>query len=350
MTFSVELKEKLDRFAQNNDVTKFAGYKIVRLRIVPDKKYVAGKLLLDIAKVYQDETLKKLTEDVKKAINRKRDLHVSYQELCDEVKNKAPLLLIITNFYEEIGTMGEEDVNRLFYMLRTCQNLRLWICAKRGWYKDKKSIYQELHQQFEAVPVELFDAIQRVETPPYTYFSYSWEPKSDDAVNSLSDMARLSQLPYRRDKDHCGYRANITKFMDKIRAGRFVVVIFSEEYLKSYYCMYELTGVMEHQNYEERLFPIVMDDGIREDAFLYELEEYWKEKQADANYLSTIACADGVNLMQAQKKEILDHIVDKISTIQLYIKTINELSYASHVKGGYTTIMEAIIDKISSRI
>lgn len=349
MTFDVALRDKLDRFVRNNEATKFAGYQIVKLRIAPDKKYVAGKLMMDIANTYDDDELLKLLATISNTIKQRRDPHACYLDFCKKLKGRAPKLFVITNFYEEIGTLDDVEVFWLYNLVNVCEGHRFWICAERGWYKGRKTTSLDLHQKFEAVPIRLFEAVQEVKTPPYVYFSYSWESKSDDAVNVMSDMARLNQLPYKRDKDHCGYRANITKFMDKIRAGKYVVVLFNKAYLESYYCMYELTGVLDHMDYEDRLFPIVVEDEIRDDNYLTELDDFWKEKQADAHFLKIIETGDGVDLLIEQKKEILNQIVDKMSTIKYYIKTINELKYISHVKGGYETIMTSIIDQINSR-
>lgn len=349
MTFDVALRDKLDRFARNNETTAFAGYPIVKLRIAPDKKYVAGKLMIDIANTYDDIELLELSSTISNTIKRRQDPHACYSDFCKKLKGRNPKLFVITNFYEEIGALDEVEVFWLYNLVNACEDHRFWICAERGWYKGRKTISLDLHQQFEAVPLKLFEAIQEVKTPPYVYFSYSWEPKSDDAVNVISDMARLNQLPYRRDKDHCSYRANITKFMDTIREGKYVVVLFSKAYLESYYCMYELTGVLEHLDYEDRIFPIVVEDEIRDDNYLAELDDFWKEKRADTHFLKTIKTGEGVELLMDQKEEILNQIVDKMSTIKLFIRTINELKFVSHVKGGYKTIMTSIIDQINSR-
>lgn len=349
MTFDVDLKDKLDRFAQNNEVTEYAGYKIVRLRITSETRYAVGNLMQDIAKSYNDPTLDANLTGIKEVIRRKYDPHACYLEFCGILSNKPPLLLIITNFYEEIGTLSETDVRWLSDLLKYCRNIKMWICAERGWYKDKKSIYQDLHQKFEAVPKEFFVALQNGATLPYLYFSYSWEPISDDTVNDISDVARLCQLPYRRDKDHCGYRANITEFMDMIREGKYVIVVFGKEYLKSYYCLYELTGVLNHVNYKDRLYPIVVDDEIRSDVFYSELCELWKSRKDDMDYLKGISCCEGVDLPFERKVEIMEDIIDKLPMIKAYIDNINEGNYISHVEGGYMTIMVSIIDQIASR-
>ena len=127
------------------------------------------------------------------------------------------------------------------------------------------------------------------------------------------------------------------------------MVLFNKAYLESYYCMYELTGVLDHLDYQDRIFPIVVEDEIRDEKYLAELDDFWKEKQADTHFLNTIETGEGVNLLMDQREEILNQIVDKMSKIQLFIRTINELNYASHVKGGYKTIMTSIIDHINSR-
>ena len=117
------------------------------------------------------------------------------------------------------------------------------------------------------------------------YVSYNWESASKNIVEFLCFVLETNKIPFKRDKKDCHYLDNIKSFMDTIRNGKTVIVVFSRPYLKSKNCMYELSGIMEDTSYIERILPVVVDDGIREPMFYADLAEYWKGQRDSQNEL-----------------------------------------------------------------
>ena len=69
--------------------------------------------------------------------------------------------------------------------------------------------------------------------------------------------------------------------MKKIGAGKAVVVVISDKYLKSPYCMFELMEIYRNHNFTERIFPIVLEDAdIFEPLSKLEYLSFWRKKKA----------------------------------------------------------------------
>ena len=83
------------------------------------------------------------------------------------------------------------------------------------------------------------------------------------------------------DKNELRYRQSVQQFMRRIGAGKCVIVILSEEYLRSKNCMFELTEIASRPEFASRVYPVVMRD-----AAIFDPEgrigyiKYWEEKQA----------------------------------------------------------------------
>ncbi|MEM7305757.1 MAG: COR domain-containing protein [Planctomycetota bacterium] len=118
------------------------------------------------------------------------------------------------------------------------------------------------------------------------FLSYAWgDPRErgesrEAIVDRLHDALIERGHTVVRDKQDAGYREEISRFMRRVGRGRIVVMVVSDKYLKSPYCMFELLEIHERGGFRERVFPITLGD-----ATLYDLEhrlsyvEYWAEKK-----------------------------------------------------------------------
>lgn len=352
LSFSTDLKRKIDRFVCSNPDIIIGQSKIFRHKFVGGASHLVGRLMIELAKLYCNEILSRISQDLNQQIENDLISHECYVSFFDELSllTHFPVVIIITNFYEEIENISEEDAHWLVEMLERCRNVKLWICADGMWYKGKKSVFEDLYRKFEPITYNFFDDVQRCETLPYVYVSYSWAPACSNIADDFCDKSKLNHLPYRRDKEHIRYRDSITEFMNLLREGKYVVVILSKEYLEAFNCMYELMGIMEHEDYRDRIFPIVLDDSIRDDEYFDDLKKYWKDKANDEVYLDALKDLTGASFPLQRKKELMDQFYKKLPDIKVYLTEINSSSFVNLVNGNYRTIIDQIIDKINIRI
>jgi internalin A len=125
------------------------------------------------------------------------------------------------------------------------------------------------------------------------FISYAWGDDSPQGrergqvVERLCERLRAWGYQVIRDRDQMRSGDHISAFMKLIGQGDRVVVILSEKYLRSVYCMTELHGIFEHSrgardDFLGRIIPLTLADahiaGIRDRA---DHARHWKaEKEA----------------------------------------------------------------------
>lgn len=109
------------------------------------------------------------------------------------------------------------------------------------------------------------------------YVSYSRDEEARN--NTISEMQnKLQDIEFKIDTEQVNYRDDFMSFIKTIGKADFIVVVFSQAYLKSFYCMYELTKIMQAGNIKQRVFP------IRDDNYPLNVEtnqktiiDYWNQ-------------------------------------------------------------------------
>lgn len=182
------------------------------------------------------------------------------------------------------------------------------------------------------------------EAEDVVYISYSWKDASKYTVDYLCFVLDTNHIRFKRDQKDCTYTANIKEFMNAIRAGKMIVVVLSRTYLFSTNCMYELTGIIEAGEYENRILPVVMDDTIRESLFYVDLVKYWKGKKEEqgevVNQLNAIDPA--MAEPEAEKLREIEAVYSKLSEIKKYIDWTNAENLESLSASHFRSIIEII--------
>jgi hypothetical protein len=76
------------------------------------------------------------------------------------------------------------------------------------------------------------------------------------------------------DTDELHYGQSIDSFMTRIGKGKTVILIISDNYLKSKYCMTEMIRIFKYNNEDKRAFAIVIEDNI---SNVESYEKFWKD-------------------------------------------------------------------------
>lgn len=328
LCFSKDLKDKLDIFFNNCGGADVGGYKIVRLTLTDDMKQLMGELAISIVDKLKEPLLKDHISAICENQDKELQLRVAFNNFFDAIGENSKILLVLTNFYEHFAYIQPADINRLMAFLTKCKQCRLWICGDGEWYKEKPSVYKDLYRRLDPIYKPYYDGLKKGKTIPTVYISYKWKGFSMDAVDTLCDLFQLKQIYYKRDREDCRYGDNITDFMDEIRAGKFVVVVFSEAYLKSFNCVYELAGVLEHSDYMKRIFPIVIEESVREDNKYEELANYWEGQKSNKELI--------VKRIISQDKEVVVPLKKKVALIETYIHELNKLDEVLESLNAYS--------------
>jgi hypothetical protein len=116
------------------------------------------------------------------------------------------------------------------------------------------------------------------------YVSYAWGDASDNTVDNLCAAAETRGLRILRDRDEIHLGQSISAFMRRIGAGDRIFVILSDKYLRSLYCMFELSEIWRTSKQEGRAFLKRVRVYALPDAKVWEPKDwvdwaiYWKQE------------------------------------------------------------------------
>ena len=160
---------------------------------------------------------------------------------------------------------------------------------------------------------------------PEVFVSYSWGGASEALVDEIQQRMTELGVLITRDKNEVAYRDSIQQFMQRIGAGKCVVVILSRAYLESRNCMYELTQLAGDSEFARRVYPVVMADaGIFDPVARLGYVKYWERKKAE---------------LDAAMKEVgQEHLEGVREELDLYEDIRNTIARIMSVLGDMNTL------------
>jgi hypothetical protein len=186
------------------------------------------------------------------------------------------------------------------------------------------------------------------------YISYAWGDAQErgasreDIVDRLYASLLADGYTVKRDKMDLAYKGLISTFMADIGRGDCVVVIISDKYLKSPYCMHELLEIYRHLQFDERICPIVLSDArLRTLADRLEYVAHW---QAESTRLKGLIDKVGWEVLSASGslqeyekcREIMFH-ADKLLT---HLTDINSQTPQLIEANDFETLKRAIDQRL----
>lgn len=111
------------------------------------------------------------------------------------------------------------------------------------------------------------------------YVSYARKDEEQyGAVAKLYEAFEDQWVCLKVDADVVKPRESFKDFIEEIGKADCIVVMFSEAYFKSFYCMLELTRIMETGNAGTRILPIFIDSSFRLDNKQRQLKAHWEQR------------------------------------------------------------------------
>ncbi len=176
------------------------------------------------------------------------------------------------------------------------------------------------------------------------FISYCWANETDiDLIDNsfLSDGITLI-----RDKRETEYKDSFKEFMKTIRKTDYVLMVISDQYLKSKNCMFEVLEVLKDENYKSRILPIVLDNGnnIYSPAGPLKYLEFWdneytKLKTELSKYSpeDVISVTEDLKIIRNIRSSIVDfvRIISDLKNIPFDELKINDFNEIKQVLGVY---------------
>ncbi|REG94375.1 toll/interleukin-1 receptor domain-containing protein [Algoriphagus antarcticus] len=178
------------------------------------------------------------------------------------------------------------------------------------------------------------------------YVSYAWGGESEEIVNKMDVILQKNNLKLTRDKRDLAYQERISLFMDRIGKGKGIVVVISEKYLKSPYCMYELLEIYHNRDFEKRVIPIVLQDAnIFDSESLLTYQDYWNGEKNKLDQKIKENGGDAIAVIGAEYM-LYKRVVDNWGALMNILKDLNSLSPEIHLNTDFEALIKSIKEKI----
>ena len=284
-------------------------------------------------------------------------LLIQVLDICHQHKynNDYTNTSIITSL-EKIAVRNEESLNEVKRVIKGLISKdvyykylnRYLILFENKYYENHspvKSIEQAINMMNQT-DMENSNGNKDDKMVP-VYISYNWEKNSDNIVNHFCFVLEQYGIVYKRDKKDCHYTDNIKEFMNAIRNGDIIVVVFSRKYMLSKNCMYELSGIMQQENWEKKILPVVVDDSIRERSFYKELVKHWKTKIDELEKEADEMREYGAKIIAPIEDELkeIKIIFDFLAELKRYVDWVNAESLNNLSSSNFQTLINKIRDK-----
>jgi internalin A len=182
------------------------------------------------------------------------------------------------------------------------------------------------------------------------YISYAWGDAQERGtsreaiVNRLHDALSAEGYTLKRDKMDLGYKGLISEFVQEIGRGHCIVVVISDKYLKSPFCMYELLEISKNPHFRDRICPIVLGDAkVRSLPDRLEYVAYWKE---EATRIEQLIERVGIKSLSAEggfkEYEKYRLIAQNIDPLLSYVANMNTLTPELLEANDFASLKQAI--------
>ena len=351
--FESGLKDRLECFVGNIGKDQYGNYKygdyhVVCHQIVKGREDIAEFVTVKIACInHIDGQLLGLAKEICKK-KRSSEKEIAYRQFFNIVGDRYKILVVLPDLYDSTNMVSSEDIMILNEFARFCSGVKFWICGDGSWDLNHKPEYKVFYRNFDPISKQYFSAMKENEQLPVAYISYRWAGKSLDIVDTICEQFRKHQIYYKRDKEDCQFNDSINDFMNEIRNGHPVVIVFSEAYFNSYACCYELSGVFDHDDYKERIVGILVDETLRADRKYNEIVNYWEDKRKEnkANMDKLESDIEDLKKPYQEKESNMLALLKKLNLVIDYLRDNNAMNLAYLEQNGYMPVVNKVKEKM----
>lgn len=182
---------------------------------------------------------------------------------------------------------------------------------------------------------------------PSIYISHAWGGESEILVNKIVDRFEREGIPLTLDKKDLGYRQSIGQFMLNLGKADAIILVVSNKYLHSEYCMFELLQIYESDNIHSRIFPIVLEEvKIAKSTERLDLVRYWEDQtiqlEDKIRELQSLSHIEGIT----DDLNLYHNIRNKIAKLTSILKDINTLNVELHQESDFAELVNAVKSKV----
>ncbi|MCB0658684.1 MAG: toll/interleukin-1 receptor domain-containing protein [Saprospiraceae bacterium] len=182
---------------------------------------------------------------------------------------------------------------------------------------------------------------------PEVYISHAWGGESDVILQKIVHRLEHEKINLVYDHKDLQYRGSIRSFMDELGKSKAVVIILSNKYLHSEYCMFELLQIYNNERFMDRIFPVVLDEvNIAKSTERIELVKYWEnqsfELEEKIRELRSLSYIEGIT----DDLNLYGDIRKNIAKLTYILRDINTLNIRLHTEENFQSLVRQIQDAL----
>lgn len=168
------------------------------------------------------------------------------------------------------------------------------------------------------------------------FLSYCWkDAKLADEIESFFDKTNIS---IKRDTKNIEQWGSIRKYMDSIHSTDYVILVISDDYLKSMNCMYEVKQLIKDGKFRHKIFPLVLEKSIYDLPGRIKYIMYWEKKYSEIK--SEIEKIQNIENISNFTKDLYS-VRDISYSISEFLDIVRDMNNPNKEK-----LFEAIMNKI----
>jgi internalin A len=204
-------------------------------------------------------------------------------------------------------------------------------------------LQNELEQQREeSLKHRLKDSNQKE-----VFISYTWrDEQSKPLVEKIEQAFQAKGIKIIRDTNAIGYKERFKEFMQRLSRGICVILVISDQYLKSENCMYELVEIAKDKDFYKRIFPIILADAkIFKSSQRLKYIKHWEDeiKELDEG-MKQVGAAN----LQGFREDIDQYteIRNTIAELTNLLRDMNTLTPDIHSASDFEILLNAIAHRL----
>jgi tetratricopeptide (TPR) repeat protein len=194
---------------------------------------------------------------------------------------------------------------------------------------------------------------------PEIFFSYAWgdtqeqDESREKIVLDLHISLKNDGYNVAIDKEDLGYTGYISKFMEAIGQGKAIVVVVSQKYARSPYCMFELYEIARNckfnkEEFRQKVLPIMVEFVDFADPLVQ--EEYLAHWDAEFKKWSTLVKKRATDLAieQMQRFDKVKMVKQNFSKLTEWLIDMNSLSKQFLAANDFAIIKQSLTEKLAA--
>jgi len=323
-----------------------------------DRKDFVEQILLHIKEsLPENEKIKQTFENL--IIEERTEIYKDtvYYTIFDELmKQKTHVVLIIENFNQLSSYIKDNDYHKL---KKVCQKKYknkltfILVLDKVNLANIKSYVMNDFISTFDcenilylsSIPSDkiIYQPIKHTKMKnPEIYISYAWTDESKIVLKELRNALDSENLKYKVDEQDIDYKDNIREFEERLGKGDYIILIISDNYLKSKNCMYEILKIKEKGDVYNRVFPVVLKNAKIYNALdIIDYVKFWEDQKADLNLKLKTIGAEDIGPLRTDI-DVYSRIRETISDIMGILREMFTSSADDLIDTKFTKLINAI--------